>query len=195
MRVLLIVAHPLQDAFAQAAAARVRTTLERRGMEVDLLDLYAENFDPRLTAFERRRYFATPYDAGAVEAYAARLQRADKLAFVFPQWWFNMPAILKGFLDRVFAPGVAFVLLPGGGLAGRLTHIDALYVVSSTGAPWWIARLYMGDPVRRQLGRGLRAVLNKRARFRMLTLHDMDRMTPERACAFLDRVERAFVRF
>ncbi|SFK71632.1 NAD(P)H-dependent oxidoreductase [Methylocapsa palsarum] len=195
MRVLLIVAHPLDDSFAKAATARVRSTLERRGMEVDLIDLYADGFDPRLTGDERRGYFASPYDFGAVEGYVDRLKAADKLALVFPQWWFNMPAILKGFFDRVFVPGVAFDHGPGGGLIAGLTNIDALYVVSSTGAPWWYVRLYMGDPARRQIGRGMRGVLNPKSRFRMLTLHDMDKMTTERACAFLDRVERAFLKF
>jgi putative NADPH-quinone reductase len=192
MRVLLVVAHPLENAFAKAAAARGRATLERRGMEVDLIDLYADGFDPRLTAAERSGYFATPYGTDAVAGYVDRLKRADKLVFVFPQWWFNMPAIMKGFFDRVFVPGVAFDHAPGGGLIARLTKVDALFVVSSTGAPWWIARLYMGDPVRRQIGRGVKALVNRKARFRMLTLHDMDRMTPARAEAFLERLERAF---
>jgi NAD(P)H dehydrogenase (quinone) len=195
MRALLVVAHPLDDSFAKAAAARVRATLERRGFIVDLIDLYADDFDPRLTQAERRGYFATPYDDGAVADYAERLKLAQKLVFVFPQWWFNMPAILKGFFDRVFAPGVAFDHAPGGGLITRLGAVEAIFVVSSTGAPWWVARLYMGDPVRRQIGRGVRTVLSPKARFRMYTLHDMDKLTPARANAFLDRIERAFLKF
>ena len=61
MRALLIVAHPLDNAFAKAAAARIRATLERRGIEVDMIDLYADDFDPCLTGAERRGYFTTPY--------------------------------------------------------------------------------------------------------------------------------------
>ena len=60
MRALLVVAHPLDNAFAKAAAERVRTTLERRRIEVDMIDLYADDFDPRLTGAERRSYFTTP---------------------------------------------------------------------------------------------------------------------------------------
>jgi putative NADPH-quinone reductase len=195
MRVLLVVAHPLEDSFAKAAAARVRATLERRGMFVDLIDLYEESFDPVLGKAERAGYFISPYNAKAVENYAERLRQADKLALVFPQWWFNLPAILKGFLDRVFVPGVAFEHKLGGGLIPLLTKIDAFYVVSSTGSPWHVARLYMGDPVRRQLGRGVKAILGPRAKFKMFTLHDMDRMSFPCASSFLDRVERAFATF
>ncbi len=195
MRALLVVAHPLEASFAKAAAARIRATLEERGVEVDLIDLYADDFDPRLTAAERGSYFATPYDSSAVADYVARLQRADRLVLVFPQWWFNMPAILKGFFDRVLAPGVAFDHAPGGGLVPRLTRIKAIWAVSSTGAPWWVTRLYMGDPTRRQISRGIKAFVNRKAHFRMLTLHDMDRMTKPRADAFLDRLARAFRHF
>jgi NAD(P)H dehydrogenase (quinone) len=192
MRALLVVAHPLDESFTKIAARRIAATLERRGMEVDLLDLYAENFDPRLSAAERRSYF-TRYDSSAVATYVDRLQRVDKLVLVFPHWWFGMPAILKGFFDRVLAPGIAFDHPPGGGMPiPRLTRIDALYVVSSTGAPWWIAKLYMGDPVRRQIGRGIKPFVNSRARFKMFALHDMDHMTEARAADFLNRIETAF---
>ena len=156
MRVLLVVAHPLDNAFAKAAAARIRATLERRGIEVDIL-----------TGAERRGYFTTPYDSKAVAGYVARLRLAEKLVFVFPQWWFNVPAILKGFFDRVLVPGVAFDHVSGGGpLIPRLTHIDALWVVSSTGAPWWVTRLYMGDPVRRQIARSIKPLVSRKASFR-----------------------------
>jgi NAD(P)H dehydrogenase (quinone) len=196
LRALLVVAHPLDDAFTKAAAARIRAAIERRDIEVDIIDLYADDFDPRLTGGERRGYFTTPYDSRAVADYVARLRLAEKLVFVFPQWWFNVPAILKGFFDRVLVPGVAFDHAPGGGpLIPRLTHVDALWVVNSTGAPWWVTRLYMGDPVRRQIGRGIKALVSRKARFRMLTLYDMDHMTEQRADAFLDRLEQAFERF
>jgi NAD(P)H dehydrogenase (quinone) len=195
VRTLIVIAHPLQHSFTHAAAARVAATLERRGATVDLIDLYADDFDPRLTAVERRAYFTPPHELGAIENYAARLRAAQKLVLVFPQWWFGPPAILKGFFDRAFAPGVAFAHAPGGGLIPLLTHIDALWAISSTGAPWWVARLYMGDPARRLIARGVRPWVCPKASFRMMTLHDMDRMTPDRAAKFLDRLERAFEKF
>src|ERR1700730_6104357 len=157
LRALLVVAHPLDNAFAKDAAARIRATLERRGIVVDMIDLYADDFDPRLTGDEHRGYFTTPYDSKAVAGYVARLRLAEKLVFVFPQWGFNVPAILKGFFDRVLVPGVASAPPSAGGpLIPLRTHVNALWVVSSTGAPWWGARLYMGDPVRRQIARGIK---------------------------------------
>jgi NAD(P)H dehydrogenase (quinone) len=195
MRTLIVVAHPLAESFTHAAALRVKATLERRGHTVDLIDLYADDFDPRLTAAERRAYFEPPHDFSAVASYVAHLRQAQKLVFVFPQWWFDAPAILKGFFDRALAPGVAFEHRPGGGLTPLLTQIDALWVVSSTGAPWWIARLYMGDPVRRLIARGVRPWISPKAKFRMLTLHGMDQFTRAKGEAFLERLEQEFLRF
>jgi hypothetical protein len=83
LRALLVVAHPLDNAFAKAAAERIRAMLERRGIEVDTIDLYADDFDPRLTGAERRDYFTTPYDSRAVAGYVARLMLAEKLVFGF----------------------------------------------------------------------------------------------------------------
>lgn len=191
---LLVVAHPLEASFTQCAARRIRESLERRGTKVDLIDLYADHFDPCLSAAERQSYFTQAYDGSAVIDYVVRVKQAEKLILVFPQWWFNVPAILKGFLDRVLVPGVAFDQLPGGPLVPRLTKVDALYVVTSTGAPWWITKLYMGDPVRRQFARGVKPFVSRKARFRMLTLHDMDRMTESRAEAFLRRLDEVFAR-
>jgi len=72
LRALPVVARLLDNAFAKAAAERIRAMLERRGIEVDMIDLYADDFDPRLTGAERRGYFTTPYDSKAVAGYVAR---------------------------------------------------------------------------------------------------------------------------
>ncbi len=195
MRVLLVLAHPLPESFAASVAATVRETLEAGGHSVDLLDLYAENFDPRLTEKERGGYFDTPYDTSEVAGLVARLQAAEALILVFPQWWFNLPAVLKGFFDRVFAPGVAFRHDKAGGrIIPLLTNIRHFWVFSTTGSPWWVVKFYMGDPVRRQLKRGIAIFCNKRVDFRMLALHDMDRATDAKRRAHLERVKAALQR-
>ncbi|WP_438750934.1 NAD(P)H-dependent oxidoreductase [Pararhizobium sp. O133] len=195
MRILLVLAHPLSDSFAAAVADTAKAALEANGHAVDLLDLYHEDFDPRLSEAERRGYFDTPYDTSAVEDIVARLRAADGLILVFPQWWFNFPAILKGFFDRVFAPGVAFDHDKAGGrIIPRLTNIKLLWALTTTGSPWWIVRLYMGNPVQRLLKRGIAAFCAKDVKFRMLSLHDMDRATPTRRTAHLERVKKAVSR-
>ncbi|MGO6815576.1 flavodoxin family protein [Rhizobium leguminosarum] len=191
MRILLVLAHPLEDSFAASVARTAREALEASGHVVDLLDLYREDFDPRLSEAERRGYFDVPYDTSAVADTVARLKAADGLILVFPQWWFNFPAILKGFFDRIFAPGVAFSHdAAGGRIVPQLTHIRLLYALTTTGSPWWLVRLYMGDPVHRLLKRGIAAFCSKGLNFKMLSLHDMDRATDAKRRAHLDRVHK-----
>lgn len=191
MRVLVVLAHPLKESFAASIARTAVAALEAKGHAVDLIDLYAEDFDPRLSAAERASYMTGRYDRSAIEPYAERLRAAEALVLVFPQWWFNLPAILKGFIDRVFAPGVAFDYAADGiRLEPRLDRLRHFRVFSTTGSPWWVVKFYMGDPVRRQLKRGLAAFCGKRVDFRMTCLHDMDDTTDDSRRKFLDRVRR-----
>ncbi|MGR9169942.1 NAD(P)H-dependent oxidoreductase [Rhizobium sp. KDH_Rht_773_N] len=192
MRILLVLAHPLSESFAASVARTAREALEASGHTVDLLDLYAEDFDPRLSEAERNGYFDLPYDTSAVAGIVARLKAADGLVLVFPQWWFNFPAILKGFFDRVFAPGVAFTHdAAGGRIVPQLTNIRLLYALTTTGSPWWLVHFYMGNPVRRLLKRGIANFCSKKLVFRMMSLHDMDRATQARRRAHLERIRRA----
>lgn len=195
MRVLLVLAHPLPESFNAAVAAVAREALEAAGHEVDFLDLYQEGFDPRLREEERRGYFAIPYDASGIGDLAPRLAKAQALVLVFPQWWFNFPAILKGFFDRVLVPGVAFDHDPEGGrIVPRLDNITRLVALTTTGSPWWIVHFYMGNPVRRLLKRGIGAFCSRRLAFHMLSLHDMDRATLEKRTRFLERVRLSLSR-
>ena len=107
MRCLIVLAHPLSDSLNARLAAFVRKGLAEAGHEVDWLDLYADGYDPRLTAEERRRHGKA--EPGPLEgAEHATLAGAELLVLVFPTWWFAMPAIMKGWIDRTFAPGLAF---------------------------------------------------------------------------------------
>ncbi|MDH6265311.1 NAD(P)H dehydrogenase (quinone) [Rhizobium sp. SG_E_25_P2] len=191
MRFLVVLAHPLKESFAAGVAATVREGLESKGHSVDFLDLYQEDFDPRLTAAERGSYFSGAYDTSAVSPYVARIKAADGLILVFPQWWFNLPAILKGFIDRVFVPGVAFENdAAGGRIIPTLTNIRYFWCFTTTGSPWWIVHFYMGNPLKRQLKRGVAYFCSKSVDFRMHSLHNMDHSTQQKRERFLGRVGR-----
>jgi putative NADPH-quinone reductase len=107
-----------------------------------------------------------------------------------------MPAILKGYFDRVWAQGVAFRLPEGGGaILPALTNIEKLWVVTTYGAPWWLIRLVLRDPVRAVILGGLARLCGRGTRTRFLALYDIDAASRARCAAFLARVERAFARF
>lgn len=190
MRIQVIHAHPLPESYNKAVFERIVGTLKAGGHEVIATDLYAEGFAPALTADERRSHDAPPYDARAVAPHVEALRSVGGVVFCFPQWWFGMPAILKGYVDRVWGPGIAFEHdRAGGRIRPLLGHIRLFGVVTSYGSPWWFARLIAGDPGRKMLMRALRPMCARGAETFYLAHYDMDRSTPESRAAFLARVE------
>ncbi|MFD3532235.1 NAD(P)H oxidoreductase [Streptomyces sp. NPDC058664] len=106
---LLVHAHPRTDSLTAQVAARLRTRVENEGGTVDVLDLYAEGFDPALRPddepdWEDREKVYSP----EVRAHMDRILAADDILVVFPVWWFSPPAVLKGWIDRVWNYGFAY---------------------------------------------------------------------------------------
>lgn len=186
-RALVLAAHPMPDSYGGALRRATVDALEARGWDVDLCDLYAEGFDPVLSEAERRGYHETPENEAAVAPYVERLRAADALAMVFPVWNFGYPAILKGFLDRVFLPGVSF-RLEAGRVVPNLTRIRRLTAVTTYGGTRARAML-CGDPPRKCVTRAVWHVCRP-DRTRYLALYDMNRADDARRGAFLDRVRR-----
>ena len=99
------------------------------------------------------------------------------------------PAMMKGWVDRVWGPGIAFEHdRDGGRIKPLLQHIRLFGVVTSYGAPWWVVRLYAGDPGRKVLMRGMKPLCRPRAESFYLAHYDIGRSTPATRAAFLDRV-------
>ncbi len=106
---LLVVAHPRTDSLTAEVADRVHRRLRAEGSTVDLLDLYAEGFDARLTPVDEPDWENRDKTySGEVHAHMRRMEAADDLVTVFPVWWFAPPAILKGWIDRVWNYGFAY---------------------------------------------------------------------------------------
>ena len=148
MRVLLIFCHPVEDSYNAALHRVARAALERAGHAVDDCDLYAERFDPVLSRQERIDYHAPAINRAAVARYVERVLAAEALVLCFPVWNFGLPALLKGFFDRVFLPGVSFDLSEDGRIRPRLQHICKAGAIATYGRARPIA-WYMGDPPRR----------------------------------------------
>jgi NAD(P)H dehydrogenase (quinone) len=193
MRVLVLFAHPLEDSYAAALRDAVVGALKAGGHAVDLCDLYQEAFDPVLSARERRAYRDMPGNGRGVAEHVQRLRQAEGIVLVFPSWWYGMPAILKGYFDRVWLPGVAFEFGPQA-IRPLLTGIRVFGVVTTTGAPMWFTRLYMGNPSRKVLMRGLARLLAPGADRFWLALYSMDRATAANRAAFIERVKARIAR-
>lgn len=173
-RALVLYAHPCEESYASALHKTAVEALTARGWDVDDCDLYAEGFSPVLTAEERRGYHEVGPNRAPVEDYVKRIEAADALILSFPVWNFGYPAMLKGFFDRVFLPGVSF-RLEEGKVMPNMTHIRKIAAVTTYGGTRM--RAFMaGDPPRKLVTRHLWHV-TRPTKLKYLALYDMNRVT------------------
>lgn len=194
MRVLLVYCHPDPESFTAAVKATAVAALTAAGHTVDLIDLYADGFDPVLRRQERRDYHTPGVNEAPVADHLARLRAAEALVLVYPTWWYGQPAMLKGWLDRVFVPHATFTMpTDNKPIMGLLQNLRAIVAITSLGSPWWWWVL-VGQPGRRILLRGIRALCHRRCRTRWLALHRMDEVGDAARKAFLAKVDRELSR-
>jgi putative NADPH-quinone reductase len=166
----------------------------RMGHDVDDCDLYAERFDPVLTCTEHLLYRDSPANQQAVKDQVQRLLRCEGVVFVFPTWYYGMPAILKGYFDRVWLPGVAFEMVAGRTMS-MLNHIRCFGVVTTYGSPRWLNTLVLGDPNKKVFMCGMRRLVSRTARTLWLARYGMDSIGNAERERFLKTVSRKLERF
>ena len=165
--ILVVHAHPLPQSYSAALRDRAVEALRANGHAVDLLDLYAEDFDPVLRAEARSAYHDLATNRRYAAPYVDRVLAARALVLIFPVWNFGYPAI---------------------------HNIQALAAVTTYGATPLRAFL-AGDPPRKSVTRHLRHLVHPKAKVRYLAHYGMNRATPESRAAFLDRVRSEFSRW
>lgn len=193
MRVLVLHSHPVEESYGKALFRKTCESLARAGHQVDACDLYAEGFDPVLSAHGRRIYHDYPENMAGLEPYVERLKAAQGLVICTPVWNFGFPAMLKGYFDRVWLPGVSFAL-EDGKLTPTLRHIEKLAAVLTYGGTPMRAFL-VGNPPKKVVTRVIRAQIKIGAPVKFLAHYDMNNCTPETRAAFLSKVGREMERF
>ena len=191
MNTLIVYCHPNPESLSGALYAAAVQAVRARGYAMRCIDLYAENFQPVLTREERAAYLSNPALIEArVQPHVDALKWAEHLVFIFPIWFYGPPAMLKGWLERVWLPGVAFLPPPRKGslaLPG-LRQINRLTVITHGGSPWWWLKL-IGDPARRLFARGLRAIMARNCKTTWLQLHNMNNVSRAECETFIARVQ------
>jgi NAD(P)H dehydrogenase (quinone) len=193
MRILYIYCHPLPESFHAAIRKIVLAALNDAGHQVDLLDLYAEGFDPVLSEEGRRHYHDVSRNRAGLEDYIARLTSAEVLILQFPTWCFGLPAMLKGFFDRMIVPGVAFDLSDPAHVKPTLRNIKRIVGIVTYGRPRYMA-LWMSDPPRKIVKRYVRWFIGGEARADYYALYHLNVATDAQRTAFMAKVARAMRR-
>ena len=152
MNALLVIAHPSGDSFSHAMAGAAAAVLRARGCTCWVHDLYAEGFNPVQPTPESGNVAS---DDPLVELHCARLQAAELIAVFHPNWWSQPPAILKGWIDRVFRLGTAYAYPSGVGYEGvpvGLLRARQALVFNTSNTPAAREREVFGDPLERLWG-------------------------------------------
>ncbi len=192
-RALVVYCHPSAGSFVAAVRDRVVAGLSAAGAEVRLTDLYADGFDPEFSATERANHLEMGTDP-SIAVYADDLQWCDTLILVYPTWWSGQPAMLKGWIDRVWVNGVAWTLPEGANrLRPGLRNVRRLVAVTTHGSSKFI-NMVEGESGKRTLTRSIRTMCHPLARTTWVAMYGIDNATDDERSAFLDRVERRITR-
>lgn len=147
MNVSVILAHPVQGSFNHAIANAAVTVLKDNGHEITFHDLYAERFDPVLPSGEITKNAALP---GDIKKHCEELAHAEGIVIIHPNWWGQPPAILKGWIDRVIRPGLAYEFKEGDsgeGVPCGLLKVRAALVFNTSNTREDREREVFGDPL------------------------------------------------
>jgi NAD(P)H dehydrogenase (quinone) len=147
MNILIVLGHPDPKSFNHALAAGVSAALRSDGHQVTFHDLYAEGFDPVLPA---REIPDTAALSARTRNHCDELRSADGIVIVHPNWWGQPPAVLKGWIDRIFRPGTAYRFDEGDsgeGIPSGLLTVKAAVVLNTSNTPAERELKAFGDPL------------------------------------------------
>jgi NAD(P)H dehydrogenase (quinone) len=188
MEISVILAHPDRRSFNHAIAHAACRTLERGGHSVRFHDLCEEGFDPLLTASELDTKAQPPQE---MVRYCEELRRSDGLVIVHPNWWGQPPALMKGWIDRVLRPGVAYSFQEGDkgeGVPIGLLRARTALIFNTSNTPLEREMREFGDPLDRLWKKcilefcGVRNIIRE-------TFSIVITSTPQQRAAWLRRVE------
>jgi putative NADPH-quinone reductase len=194
MNVLVVSAHPFPASFNAALATSVVSTISELGHAVRHRDLYAENFDPVFSSYERLHHVGDLSEKletlATLRPYVEDLQWCESIVFVYPTWWSGQPAILKGWIDRILMNQVAWVLPEGAArIKPLLTQIRRVVVVTTHGSSKFVNALE-GESGKRTIFRSVRLMMHRRTRCSWIAMYGLDNATEGDRKRFTEKVMR-----
>jgi NAD(P)H dehydrogenase (quinone) len=194
MKVLVVSAHPSNESFVASLRTAVLEELTEMNHEIRHHDLYAEEFNPVFSAYERLNHVGNLelklQNLPDLRIHVQDIQWAEALVLVYPTWWSGQPAILKGWIDRVLMNEVAWVLPEGAArIRPLLTNIRKVVVVTTHGSTKFVNSLE-GEAGKRTAFRSIRLMFNKRTRCHWIGLYALDHITHDKRGKLVTNVRR-----
>jgi len=152
MRILIVFNHPYEGSYCNAILNAVNKGLQKANHEIDIMHLDNDGFNPVMSKADLKAFVQhTTFDPQVIK-YNERLKEADHLIFIFPIWWDIMPAMTKGFVDRVLIPGVVYDHHPRGfGLQPLLKNLKSVTIITTMNKPKIIYSLLIGNLIKKAM--------------------------------------------
>ncbi len=145
---------PHNRSFCAAVCKALIESEIAKGNSVDLIDLHVDGFDPVMSAEDLKNWRQGIPMNRQVADYQRRIAEAERIAFIFPIWWELMPAMTKGFIDKVYAKGILYDQPDKGPMRTKLDRKKQIAVFTVMGSPKFIYNTIFGKPVIKALQRG-----------------------------------------
>ncbi|MDO5105888.1 NAD(P)H-dependent oxidoreductase [Capnocytophaga sp.] len=186
---IVIYAHPYEKSFNYAILQETEKILKNRGGAYRTIDLYAEKFNPVYSKEELALFSKGEALDPQVLRYQQYLKQAKRLIFIFPIWWGNVPAIVKGFFDKVFLKTLAYEETKLGTLKGKLTNIEQAFIITTATAPTFYLKFFSGDAIRKiVINHTLKSVGVKKGKW--LNCGAANKITDEKRQKFLKKISK-----
>jgi putative NADPH-quinone reductase len=195
MRTVIVFNHPYKESYCNAILNSVTKGLQKAGYEIDLMHLDNDGFNPAMTSADLKAFVAhNPVDPQVID-YNERLKKADYLIFIFPIWWDIMPAMTKGFIDRVLSPGVAYDHHPRGfGLVPLLKNLKSITVITTMNKPKIMYSLLIGNLIRKVMIRSVFKTMGYK-NLRWISFTSVKRVSHKKRVKWLSNLENRFSTF
>ena len=190
VHILIVHCHPSNDSFSARILGTVLDGLSRSGHTFTVEHLYEQQFDPIMTLDEWNVHFEDCPPPPELARYASHLLEADGILLIYPTWWYGMPAVMKGYFDRVWRYGLAFIIQNGRIKKGQLRRIRTFGIITTYGSPWWWIRLYIGDSNRALAKRGLKPVFGRNCKTWHKALYGLDTASDAKRERFIKSIGR-----
>ncbi|ARM73799.1 NADPH-q uinone reductase [Listeria monocytogenes] len=146
---------PHNRSFSATLLLTAKETYEQAGYTVDIIDLHKDGFDPVMHKEDLISWRKKEVQNPLIKNYQERIMNAEELIFIFPIWWEAMPAMMKGFFDKVITKGIIYEEVKGRKLfKNNLVNLKKVKIVTVMATPHWIYKFIFGSPITKIVFRG-----------------------------------------
>lgn len=195
MRTAIVFNHPYEGSYCNAILNAVTTGLQKANHEIDLMHLDNDGFNPVMSKADLKAFVNHKPIDPQVTDYNNRLEKADHLIFIFPIWWDLMPAMTKGFIDRVLSPGVVYDHHPRGfGLVPLLKKLKSVTIITTMNKPKIMYSLLIGNLIRKAMLRSVFKTMGYK-NLHWISFTSVKSVSQEKRAKWLTKLENRFSKF